>query len=86
MNRLQLRNHRSVPLFILALLAVYASCLSGIVLNPSIEGEDVSISQITVNEVIYDILAIEEYPPSPSIVEFSSPFIPSKLHHFLLPF
>jgi len=85
MNSLQLINHRYIPLFVIILLVNFATCLAGITLSPSIDTEDVSISQITVNGVTYDILSIEEYPQHPSIMEYSSPCIPSKLHHFLLP-
>lgn len=85
MKRLQQINHRQIPLAFFVILTICTTSLASISLEPSIATKEVSISQITVDEFTYDILSIEEYPKYPSIMEFSSPCIPSKLHHFLLP-
>lgn len=58
MNSLQLRYHHPIPLFIIVFMAIYATCLGEIILNPSIDTEDVSASQITVDEVTYELTAV----------------------------
>lgn len=67
------------------LLSVSMTANAEIALDPSIDSTDVSVTQVVVNSVTYDLVSVEGYPLTPELAEGGEPQIPNLVHNYILP-
>ncbi len=53
--------------------------------DPSIDNTDITTSQITVDNITYDILSVAGYCQTPEVAESGEPQIPNKVLNYILP-